>query len=721
MNTDTIVKWCDRIVMSGMVVMAFIIPLCVDHNIWNRYSLVKILLMYALTSVLSGVWLIKMITLNDFRLVRTPIDFPVFAFLACSIFSTIFSIAPIMSLLGTYDRYDGLLTLICYIMLYYLVVNFFQTKKGILWLLGVMVASGTISSVYGILQYFDVCDWTAEELGRVASFFGNPIFYAASVMMAFLIGLGIYCSFSQKESEPLPGEDTKRVKNKERLFIIILCICLLIIYWGFSLATTRSCYLGIFAGIITFLCLGGKEMLFGCKKRLIILGVGICLISSYYNFIEVEYSVIKRFAHISPAQESNNEKPDSVLATPSRIFIWKTGMEIIKDYPFLGIGPETIKLVYLQYLVKVFPEKYFFSTGEYIDRMHNEFLDYAVTRGIVGLAIYLWGILSFFAVGWRFYKGSLLIDRPIILIFIVVALALLVQVQFNFSVPELSYTFAILAGGMIVMGRQSILSPQVLTQRKGLTNLLLFSNCPFPQIHQYPPDKVTHSPQIFRWIYYIIAVGTVICFLMFIHRIYMADKHYLMGKKSSEINTIIKEYRQAADLAPYEMEYYNALTRAYIQKRSNDKSWTRDAITRTRRILQYIPLEADAYFTLGSINYILAKDINDTRIQHAIRYYETAVKLNPFFVKAYYNMAAIYYKQKRYDAAIKCFKKVHNMLSIHIPSCYRLAECYAIKGNSAEASKYLKELKEIDPDYPTARLQGMIDSVLKGGKSKDHK
>ncbi|MEK7813121.1 MAG: hypothetical protein AAB296_05110, partial [Candidatus Desantisbacteria bacterium] len=295
-NSNTIVTWCDRIIMGGIFVIAFLVPLYIDGNISECFALAKVLLMYALTAILLIVWLIKMVIINDFRSIRTPLDFPILAFLIVNILATVFSIAPIISLLGLYNRNDGLLSLICYIIQYYMVVNFFKTKSSVVWLLSIIVCVGGISGVYGIIQQLDICPaaWMPNDLYRVSSFFGNPVFYAAYTMMAFLIGMGLYL-FSGCERIERSDSDRKGLRGTPWLSIF-WGICLLVIFCGFCLANTRGCYLGLFGGVITFFCLAGKELLSKYRIRLIIISLGIFIIYGWYNIITTEYSVLKRFS-----------------------------------------------------------------------------------------------------------------------------------------------------------------------------------------------------------------------------------------------------------------------------------------------------------------------------------------------------------------------------------------------------------------------------------------
>ncbi|MEK7275652.1 MAG: O-antigen ligase family protein, partial [Candidatus Desantisbacteria bacterium] len=385
-----------------------------------------------------------------------------------------------------------------------MVVNFFKTKSSVVWLLSIIVCVGGISGVYGIIQQLDICPaaWMPNDLYRVSSFFGNPVFYAAYTMMAFLIGMGLYL-FSGCERIERSDSDRKGLRGTPWLSIF-WGICLLVIFCGFCLANTRGCYLGLFGGVITFFCLAGKELLSKYRIRLIIISLGIFIIFGWYNIITTEYSVLKRFSQIYPVSSNEGKgasdpSSDIGFAGSQRIFIWKTAIEIVKDHPLFGIGIDTLSLIYPLYLRDIFPEEYG-SMGQVADKTHNDLLDHAVCQGLIGLGVYLWGLLAFFAIAWRFYRYSSSVDRPIFIAFISFAIGFLIQNQFSFSIPCISCIIAVLVAGMVVYGRQ--LSIPLICKTR-ISSLFLFSNCTQSE-KILSKENIHNKQQTLSWMYYLI-------------------------------------------------------------------------------------------------------------------------------------------------------------------------------------------------------------------------
>ncbi|MEA3313279.1 MAG: tetratricopeptide repeat protein, partial [Caldisericota bacterium] len=89
-----------------------------------------------------------------------------------------------------------------------------------------------------------------------------------------------------------------------------------------------------------------------------------------------------------------------------RMTIWKfTGM-MIKDHPILGSGIGTYKYNTLRYQAEFFEQGDNRSIYHYgfADKAHNEYLQLWAELGTIGLAIFLWLIITYFVYGIRYLK-----------------------------------------------------------------------------------------------------------------------------------------------------------------------------------------------------------------------------------------------------------------------------------------------------------------------------
>jgi O-antigen ligase len=70
-----------------------------------------------------------------------------------------------------------------------------------------------------------------------------------------------------------------------------------------------------------------------------------------------------------------------------RIVTWRTGLEMIKAHPWLGLGPEQVGKQFNQYIPADIPRP--LPEGWY-GHLHNIYLQYAAERGIPTMLVLLW-------------------------------------------------------------------------------------------------------------------------------------------------------------------------------------------------------------------------------------------------------------------------------------------------------------------------------------------
>ena len=88
--------------------------------------------------------------------------------------------------------------------------------------------------------------------------------------------------------------------------------------------------------------------------------------------------------------------PTDDPALAIRLEMWGAGLRMVREHPWVGVGPENIPLVYTQYL----PPGTTPMVG-YHDHLHDNFLQLAAERGLPCLAAWLWFML---ALGWHILR-----------------------------------------------------------------------------------------------------------------------------------------------------------------------------------------------------------------------------------------------------------------------------------------------------------------------------
>ena len=149
---------CDKLLVGLLMATVIIVPLFFDIRLYSVFDLSKVMALYLLIIAILVVWSIGFAFKHDFKFSHSTIDIPILAYIFIFIISTIISINPIMSLFGTYKRFEGLTATLCYILLFYSIVNFITTKRRVYFLIIAIVTGASISSIYGIAQHlgFDI-------------------------------------------------------------------------------------------------------------------------------------------------------------------------------------------------------------------------------------------------------------------------------------------------------------------------------------------------------------------------------------------------------------------------------------------------------------------------------------------------------------------------------------------------------------------------------------
>src|SRR3989338_3683177 len=441
--SENITFYSDKLIVGLLLAVVVAVPLFFDIRLYSVFDLSKVMALYLLTIAILVVWSIALVFKHGFKFSHTAIDIPILAYIFIFIISSIISINPIMSLFGTYKRFEGLTATLCYILLFYTTVNFVTTKKRLYLLVIAIVAGATVSSVYGIAQHlgFDIFKWSSFEARRVFSTFGNPVFFSAYLVMTLPLAVALFLRYSFQQKEAV---------SKSVHFLWIFFILSTIIYTTFWLTNTRACFVALLGGLSPLLIVIFKKQTTE-RYKFLVLVVSFVLIGTFFN-VRHETSVIKHFASdVRTAEfstqgsvsDSKQTHPRPWIANKfsvtgssfSRVFQYLAATRIIKDYPALGIGPDTLGIVYQKNLAKVF--SLVESDGGFYfprqDRIHNDILDTAATRGIFGLGTYIWILAAFGIYIGRNYRRLNNQNKMLVLGLLAGIISYLIQNEFSFG------------------------------------------------------------------------------------------------------------------------------------------------------------------------------------------------------------------------------------------------------------------------------------------------
>lgn len=364
----------------------FLIPLIFYPRTSELFEFNKIILLYIFTILIVSSWITRSILKKKVIFRRTTLDIPLLLFLGSQIISTIFSIDTRTSFFGYYSRFNGgLLSLICYALLYWAFVSNFN-KENSLKLIKITLISAALVAIYGILEHFggsiscvlvrgqfnDTC-WVQDVKTRVFATLGQPNWLAAYLIS--VVPLTWY--FASKTN----------VQKQKMIWIgisILLFACILF-------TRSRSGLLALGVADIVF-WVGTLAINFKNKikfKKLLLIFVSLHLL---FALVCLAFGTditpsIGEFLNKKPIVRSIDTSEGGTESGAIRAVVWKGAINIWRAYPIFGTGVETFGYSYWQFRPIAHNLT---SEWDYLyNKAHNEYLNFAANSGSVGLISYL--------------------------------------------------------------------------------------------------------------------------------------------------------------------------------------------------------------------------------------------------------------------------------------------------------------------------------------------
>lgn len=326
-------------------------------------------LIYALLPILLITYIIGVIK-KKFKITYTDILIYILSILG--IISTIFAVEVKTSIWGEVIRYEGLLALFYYYLLFLNIKNITKEKykKNII---KVLIYTSILQFIYSLLQVYTdaayVMHFPKEYMAIGTQ--GNPNFYGSYMVMITLITTVLYA-----------------IRGEKKYFFLTI-----IFFIGLCLANSTGPFLGFMLAYIFFLIVFFKKIKIKKFILLTILLIGLFFTIDksvvfvhefkFKNMVESNYNVKKELTNSLTNIQNNN-------FGNGRLRIWINTIPIAKEYFWIGCGIDNFANVYPQsnYLI--------------YDKAHNIYLQMLVTNGIFALVTYCLICLIIFIKGFKF-------------------------------------------------------------------------------------------------------------------------------------------------------------------------------------------------------------------------------------------------------------------------------------------------------------------------------
>lgn len=438
----TINHLTNKIIQVCFLLLFAIVPLLLTPINFELFEFNKMLAVYALTTVITGSWLIKIVSERQIRIRKTPLNIPLLLFLGSQLVSALYSIDRHVSWFGYYSRFNGgMWSLICYGILYFAFVSNFQeivpalrqkTKNEtpensmatipMTYFLRIILITAAIVSLYAIAERLGIDKgiWVQDVQNRVFSTLGQPNWLAAYIVALIPVSLALGLTLTDlKPASPDASLGGHRLKNY--IYLVLTLIFFLVLLFTRS----RSGLLGVAGASIIFWGLSfwlakDRKKLF---KPFILLNLAFIVIifinGSNIPQIDKYFSlgaVVAKFQKPVPVTKSPTSNNANIYVAPAletggtesgtiRKYVWQAAITAWNhDWKnrLIGTGTETFAFTFYQYRPAAHN-----LTSEWdflYNKAHNEYLNYLATTGIIGLGTYVIFLLAFV---WWFIRHNL--------------------------------------------------------------------------------------------------------------------------------------------------------------------------------------------------------------------------------------------------------------------------------------------------------------------------
>jgi len=628
MKPEKLEKICDRVLEYGFYSLFFLVPLVMTPWNFELFEFNKMILTYALTVIIVGAWLSKMVLEKKILFKRSPFDIPLLIFLISQFLSFLFSIDRHTSLFGYYSRFHGgLLSTISYLFLYWAFVSNFDKQKTlntVRW----MLCSATLVAAYGILEHFgiDAKYWVQDVQNRVFATLGQPNWLSA--WLAALLPLPISLAI---------------VNNKKKPFLLLYCSIALLLLLCLLFTKSRSGIPAALLSLTFFFFLLAMPKILTLKKKFLALSVAlfaaVLVLAGIWGTKTLFRNAFQDIPYILGLTDKVDIPLHEVYQPGSesgdiRKVVWRGAIKIWKNYPLFGSGVETFAYSYYNFRPV---EHNFVSEWDFLyNKAHNEYLNFLATTGAVGLGSYL--LLIGWIIWWNFkhLKSSALFAGWA---------SILITNFFGFSVVPVALFFFLFPAFAVVLARED--SPPSRPQKQvPITNYQLLIT--------------------------ILVLFTICYFLFSISRFWYADVLYARGNrlnKQGVYDQAFNTLQRAVSLNSSEPLYHDelawssaslAVLAAEQEEIEASNQLVQISLSESDKALKISPRHLNFLRTRAKIYYRLYS-LDPSFLQPALQILLRASELAPTDAKIFYNLGLVYYQLGQKQEAVETLQKTLNL------------------------------------------------------------
>jgi O-antigen ligase len=401
------------------VAAAGLLPLAFNPWGYHAFELPKAVLLQALGLLAASAALVALAGSRQRPPWKLPLVIPVTLFGLALLLSTLLSTDRQLSLWGSYERQQGLLTQAGVLLLFLATAVSLRTRAqvSLLWS-GLVWASAPVVA-YGLLQAagLDPFAWQTDAASPLTATLGRANFVATYLVLVLPLTLARFLTASRRWP-----------------YALLMAAQLLLL----ALTLTRSAWIGLgvaalASAVLWAVVVRNRRLLFA-GVLLAVAALGLLLIVSLPAGPLSSLGQLPGLDRLSQLGDLDSG------STAARWAIWRTSLPLTMARPWTGYGPDTMRLVFAQ----SFPPELIYYQGRHlgVDRAHNLWLDLGLSSGLAGLATFGLVLLAFGRLAWRQLVRASSRRRQIAWMALAAAVAgHLVDMQFSFDTAATSAVF----------------------------------------------------------------------------------------------------------------------------------------------------------------------------------------------------------------------------------------------------------------------------------------
>ncbi|MBI5877804.1 MAG: O-antigen ligase family protein [Chloroflexi bacterium] len=334
-----------------------------------------------------------------------PLAAPALALGAAALFSTFSSVDTRVSLLGLYERQQGLITLLAYLMVFLAAAASMRTPDAVDRLRAALVGGSVLVVAYGLIQaaHLDPLPWQTDSRSALLATIGRSNLLGSYLVLVMPLTLWHAASLQR-------AVGWRRWWPRPLLAGQLLVLLL---------TDARAAWLGLavaaLVGILAWLAPRRAPLAVPAVVLMAAFGTplaGLAMHGSWPAVVRADGG-----------------------STAARLTIWDAAMPLVAARPASGYGPETFRSVF----ARVYPPQLVYYQGRQaaVDRAHNLWLDAALSSGVVGLFAFAWVLIAFTILLHRYWNAN-----PLAWTALAAAVAAhIADMQFTFDLTASSVTF----------------------------------------------------------------------------------------------------------------------------------------------------------------------------------------------------------------------------------------------------------------------------------------